>query len=125
MLEKIKKFGWGYILIGALLLAIGICFISIQDAYETLAIVTGAILTAAGIGFGIYTLMDKRRGVKFAIKLAIAIAALICGIVTMIVKQNAVIVIANILCLLLIMDGSLSCSFPSFPAVPHTTAGGL
>lgn len=106
MLEKIKNFGWGYILIGALLLAIGICFISIQDAYETLAIVTGAILTAAGIGFGIYTLMDKRRGVKFAIKLAIAIAALICGIVTMIVKQNAVIVIANILCLLLIMDGS-------------------
>ena len=106
MLKKLKNFGWGYILIGALLLAIGICFISIQDAYETLAIVTGAILTAAGIGFGIYTLMDKRRGVKFAIKLAIAIAALICGIVTMIVKQNAVIVIANILCLLLIMDGS-------------------
>lgn len=106
MLKKLKNFGWGYILIGALLLAIGICFISIQDAYETLAIVTGAIMTVAGIGFGIYTLMDKKRGVKFAIKLAIAIAALICGIVTMFVKQNAVVVIANILCLLLIMDGS-------------------
>lgn len=106
MLKKIKDFGWGYILIGVLLIAIGICFISIQDAYETLAIVTGAILSAAGIGFGIHTLMDKKRGVKFAIKLAIAIAALICGVVTMLVKQNAIEVIANILCLLLIVDGS-------------------
>ena len=106
MLKKIKDFGWGYILIGVLLIAIGICFISIQDAYETLAIVTGAILSAAGIGFGIHTLMDKKRGVKFAIKLTIAIAALICGVVTMLVKQNAIEVIANILCLLLIVDGS-------------------
>ena len=106
MLKKIKDFGWGYILIGVLLIAIGICFISIQDAYETLAIVTGAILSAAGIGFGIHTLMDKKRGVKFAIKLTIAIAALICGVVTMFVKQNAIEVIANILCLLLIVDGS-------------------
>ena len=106
MLKKIKDFGWGYILIGVLLIAIGSCFISIQDAYETLAIVTGAILSAAGIGFGIHTLMDKKRGVKFAIKLTIAIAALICGVVTMLVKQNAIEVIANILCLLIIVDGS-------------------
>ena len=106
MLKKLKGFGWGYILIGLLLIAIGICFICIQDAYETLAIVTGAILSVAGIGFGIYTLMDKGRGVKFALKLSVAIAALICGVVTMCVKQNAIEVIANILCLLLIVDGS-------------------
>ena len=83
MLKKLKGFGWGYILIGLLLIAIGVCFISIQDAYETLAIVTGAIITVAGIGFGIYALMDKRRGVKFAIRLSVAVAALICGVVTM------------------------------------------
>ena len=106
MLKKLKGFGWGYILIGLLLIAIGVCFISIQDAYETLAIVTGAIITVAGIGFGIYALMDKRRGVKFAIRLSVAVAALICGVVTMCVRQNAIEVIANILCLLLIVDGS-------------------
>lgn len=106
MLKKLKNFGWGYILIGVLLIAIGVCFISIQDAYETLALVTGAIITVTGIGFGIYTLMDKKRGVKFTIKLSIAVAALICGVVTMCVKQNAIDVIANILCLLLIVDGS-------------------
>ncbi len=106
MLEKIKKFGWGYLLIGALLIAMGVSFISAQDAYETLAIIMGCILTAAGIGFSVYTLLDKGRGLKFGVRISIGVIAIVCGIVTMIVRSNAIEVIANILFLLLIIDGA-------------------
>ena len=106
MLEKLKKFGWGYILIGAILIAIGVSLIASQDAYETLAIIIGCILTVVGIGFIIYTMLDRRRNVKFALKLSIGVIAVICGIVTMIARSNAITVIVNVLCLLLIVDSA-------------------
>ncbi len=106
MLKKLKKFGWGYLVIGAILIAIGVSFISAQDAYETLAIIMGCILAAVGIGFSVYTLMDKNRGVRFALRLSVGVSAIICGIVTIIAKGGAIEVIANILFLLLIIDGA-------------------
>lgn len=106
MLERIKKFGWGYLLIGGLLITIGVSFISAQDAYETLAIIMGCILAAVGIGFSIYALLDKGRGIRFALRLSVGLSAIVCGIITMIARGGAIEVIANILFLLLIIDGA-------------------
>ena len=106
MFEKIKKFGWGYLFIGALLITVGVLFISAQDAYETMAIIMGCILAAVGIGFIVYTLLDGNRGLKFGIRMSVSVIAIICGIVTMVVRSNAIAVIANILFLFLIIDGA-------------------
>ena len=106
MFEKIKKFGWGYLFIGALLITVGVLFISAQDAYETMAIIMGCILAAVGIGFIVYTLLDGNRGLKFGVRMSVSVIAIICGIVTMVVRSNAIAVIANILFLFLIIDGA-------------------
>ncbi len=106
MLEKIKKFSWGYVLIGVLLLAVGICFISMQDAFTALAIAMGIILAVVGIGFLVNAFVCKGRGVVFGLKIAFAVIAIVCGIVTALTRDSAILVIANIFFLLLIIDGA-------------------
>lgn len=106
MLEKLKKFSWGYVLIGAIALAVGICFISFQDAYTALAIAMGIILALVGIGFLVSAFVDKSRGVIFGLKIAFGAICIICGIVTAFTQDKAILVIANIIFLLLIIDGA-------------------
>ena len=106
MLKKLKDFGWGYILLGAVLAAVGICFIAFNNAFSVLAICLGIILAVFGILFGVVTLTGVGRGVAFALKIALAVSCLICGTVTAIVREPAISVITDIFCLLLIVDGS-------------------
>ena len=106
MLKKIKSFNWGYILIGALLVAIGVCFIAFQDAFSALAITMGIILAIVGIGFLVNALIDKKRNVIFGLKIVLAAICIICGTVTAITQDSAILVIANIFFLLLIVDGA-------------------
>ena len=44
MLKKMKEFSWGYAIIAALLIALGVCFIAFGDAMTVLAISVGAII---------------------------------------------------------------------------------
>ena len=103
---KTVKFGWGYILIGVMLLLIGICFISFNNALNVLAISIGVLLALFGIFFGAITLSKTDRSATFAFKIALAIMCIICGTVTAILQDGAVMIIANIFCLLLIVDGA-------------------
>ena len=106
MLEKIKKFGWGYILIAVFLIAVGACFISFSNVLDILAISIGIILIVYSIIFGIATLARRGRGAVFAIKIALTVIFLVAGTVTVIFGDSAVTVIADIFCLLLILDGA-------------------
>ena len=106
MPEKLKSFSWGYILIGVLLSAVGILFISFQEAYGALAIAMGIILALAGIGLLVAAFVKKERDFKFALKIIISVIAIVCGIVTMITQEGAISVIANVFFLLLIIDGA-------------------
>ena len=106
MLERLKKFSWGYVLIGVLLLAVGICFISMQDAFTTLAITMGIILAVVGIGFLVNAFVCKGRGVLFGLKIAFSVICIVCGVVTALTQDSAILVIANIFFLLLIIDGA-------------------
>ena len=105
MIER-TKFGWGYIFLGALLSLIGICFISFNNSLNTLAICCGVILIVFGVFSGALTLASRDRGLLFGLKIALSVIFIICGTITAIVQTSAVEIIANVFCLLLIIDGS-------------------
>ena len=107
MLEKLKKFKWGYILIALLIAAAGVCFIAFRETLSTIALVMGIILMAFGVVFAVVTLADKKRSVGFAFKIAFSVIALSCGIITVVVhKSDAVEWLVALFGLLLIIDGS-------------------
>ena len=106
MLEKLKKFGWGLLIIGITLIGIGISFIVFSNALTALAIAVGITLTVFGILLAVFTLRESGRGIKFFIKMALSIAAIIGGIITLIMRTEAIGVITDICCLLLMIDGA-------------------
>ena len=106
MLEKLKKFGWGLLIIGITLIGIGISFIVFSNALTALAIAVGITLTVFGILLAVFTLRDTKRGISFFIKMALSIAAIIGGIITLIMRTEAIGVITDICCLLLMIDGA-------------------
>ena len=106
MLEKLKKFDWGYLAIGIALIGIGIAFITFAEALVALAVTVGITLSLYGILLGVVTLTNKDRSLKFALKIAMAIVSIIGGVVTFVMQNEAIGVITDICCLLLIVDGA-------------------
>lgn len=106
MLSRLREFPFGYILIAVTVGAIGGCFIAFQSAFQILAISIGIILALYGILFGVAALVKPRRGVGFALKLGVSVICIVCGIVTAVMQDGAVMLIKDIFCLLLIVDGA-------------------
>lgn len=106
MLEKLKSFGWGYILIAILLSLVGVSFVAFGNMLATLAVVIGIVLIIFGIVFGVLTLTRDSRGPIFALKVTFAVLAIVAGTVTAVLNDAAITVIADVLCLFLIVDGS-------------------
>lgn len=107
MLQKLKEFKWGYIILTILIAAAGVCFIAFRETLSTIALIMGILLTLVGVVFGVLTIAEKRRGVGFALKIVFAVIALSCGIVTIIVHQGeAVEWLVALFGLLLVVDGS-------------------
>ena len=69
MLERIKNIKWGYVVIGLLLCAIGICFIAFNNSLTWLAITIGIILAVFGTVFGVLNIASKKRDFSFAVKI--------------------------------------------------------
>lgn len=106
MLSKIKSFGWGYVILGAILCAIGVCFLAFNNTYTVLAIVIGILTAVCGIGVFVAAMIKKERGIAFALKMVVAICCLVSGTVTAITQSQSIIIIANIFFLLLLIDGA-------------------
>lgn len=106
MLKRIKNIPWGYIVVAALTIAIGVLFVAFNNTFTVLAITIGAILAISGIAFGVIALLDKKRGLGFALRVVLSVIMLVGGITTMIANDAAVLVIADVFCLLLIVDAS-------------------
>ncbi len=106
MLEKLKSFKWGYIIIAFVLAAIGVCFISFTDALKALAITIGVMLCVFAVFFAILAIADKNRGVGFAFKIFFAVMSLIAGLVTAIFNTNTIEIIVAVFALVLIIDSS-------------------
>ena len=106
MLKSLKRFGWGYILLFLLLLAVGICLISFHQALSDVALAIGIILLVFGIVFAVLTMADKRRGIRFALRMILALSAIIGGAVTLTFRTEAAGTLVSFLALFLIVDGS-------------------
>ena len=106
MLDKLKKFMWGYPILAIILAAAGVCLISLTDSLKYLAITIGAILTAVGIVFAIIVIASKNRDVSFAFKVIFGSICIICGIITMIFNERSVEILISVFSLLLIVDAS-------------------
>ena len=106
MLEKLKKFDWGYILISLTLAAIGVCLIAMNNALKAMAITMGCIVIVGGIVFGVLAIVDKRRSFAFAFKIFFAVACLVAGVLTLIFNEGAADLIIAALALVLIIDAS-------------------
>lgn len=106
MLEKLKNFDWGYILVSVALGVLGVCLIALNNTLKAMAITVGCIVIAGGIALGILALVDKRRSIGFALKIFFAASCLIAGILTLIFNEGAAEVIIAVLALLLIIDAS-------------------
>ena len=106
MLEKLKRFNWGYILVFLALTAVGICLIAMSNALKVMAITVGCIVIAGAIALGVLALLDKRRSIGFAFKVFFAASCLIAGMLTLIFNEGAADIIIAVLALLLIIDAS-------------------
>lgn len=106
MLEKLKKFDWGYILVFLVLTAMGVCLIAMSDALKVMAITIGCIVIVGGIVLGVLAIVDKRRSIGFAFKVFFSVSCLVAGILTLIFNEDAADVIIAVLALLLIVDAS-------------------
>ena len=63
MLERLKKFAWGYVILALVIIGIGVCFIAFSDMLAALAIAVGVTLAVFGIIFGVLTLARKDRSI--------------------------------------------------------------
>ena len=104
-MENKQRFG-GYLLIATVLLAIGVVFIVFKESLKVLALSVGILLSVFAIVYGILAVASKNRGFAFAVKIAISIIALASGVVTAILNEKAVEIMAALFALLLIVDGS-------------------
>jgi uncharacterized membrane protein HdeD (DUF308 family) len=106
MLEKIKSFGWGYVLIFIILSAIGIAFIAFRELLTALAIAIGIILIFAAAALAVSAIANRNRGVSFSLKIFFAVCVLIAGAVCVIFNAKAASVIVSLISLVLIIDSS-------------------
>ncbi len=106
MFKRLREFSWGYILIGILTVLVGVAFISFSESLSILARVIGITLAVFGIIFGTLAFVDKKRSLAFGFKIAMAVIFLACGITTAVLAEDAMRIIADVFCLLLIVDGA-------------------
>lgn len=103
--SKSKISVWGYILLFLVLGALGIAFLTLK-VLEALAITIGVLLAVFGVVFAIITVASKNRGAGFVVKIIFAAICITCGIVTALLKEDAVKILFFIFCLLLTVDGA-------------------
>jgi len=106
MKEKLKNFRWGYVILFAILTAIGILSFIFREMLVYIVLAVGIIITLFGIGYGIYTLASKNRGPRFAFGIVITVCAIVSGVLTIIFCKNGIEVLTSILGLFFIIDGS-------------------
>lgn len=114
LLQKLREFRWGYLLLSLLLTGLGICFIvgrprgeeAGSTTLQVMAIAIGILTVLYAAVFAFFTLQARRRSVAFGLKLAFAIVVLIAGLVALIFRDATVSVILNVLSLVLVVDGS-------------------
>ncbi len=87
-------------------MAVGVCFIAWHNTLNTLAIIIGALVAVYGIFLVVAALASTARGAAYTLKIIMGIASIVCGVITIFVRDGAMEIIASLICLFCIIDGS-------------------
>lgn len=110
MIRKLKAVKWGYLVIAAVSLLFGVLLVTFSNTLHYVALTVGCCLILLSIGLMIKLAVMKRRGFAFGLGIVMAVMALICGVVTVVLHQEAGKTVADVLCLVMLVDGSLKLS---------------
>ncbi len=107
LINSLKRFKWGYLIISILLCAVGLCFIIYPtQSLKTTSFIIGGVALTAGVVQIVKILADRHRGFGFAISIIIAITTIICATIAFLFPSVVIKVYPMIIGLMIVIDGS-------------------
>ena len=107
IINSIKNFRWGYLLISIILCCVGICFIifPIESLRTVSYVIAGSALFFGTVQI-IALLANRQRGVPFAFTVIFSVLTVICGAVGLAIPDQVSKIYPMFIGLLMIIDGS-------------------
>lgn len=103
-----RKFASGYLLIALALILIGVCFIAFNsNSMEIFGYVAGGITLVAALVFVLINWLKGDRGFMFAVKAALGVAGVLCGIAIMLRGKTMMEYVFSVFAVLIMIDASL------------------
>ena len=81
MPERMKQLKWRYMLLGAIVAIVGVCFLLFASSAAAITIIIGIFLMLMGLAIGALSIIQRKRDFIFWIRLSFAIILLICLII--------------------------------------------
>lgn len=107
IIEKIKCFRWGYVLIAFVSAVISACFLIFNNAsLNALAVSIGIAVILGAIVLAFFALASTARGFSFGTKIVFSVAMLVAGLVAIIARDTTVNEMIGIFSLVMIIDGT-------------------
>lgn len=110
MLEKIKSLPLGYLIYGAVLLILGLCFLIFSGSPVALTVIIGLLIAAFGGAIMAISILKLQRGRDFVLKIIFASLCIAVGILTVILNDKAYSAVLWISCIATITDASFKLS---------------
>lgn len=98
---------WTSVPFGIVLTLVGICFIAFSSIIEYLALAVGIFVIVGATVLATVTLIGKRSGALFVLKLIFSVFTLAAGIITIVFKDNTAAIICIVLAGAVAVDGSI------------------
>lgn len=106
MLEKIKNLPLGYLIYGAVLLILGLCFLIFSGSPVALTVIIGLLLLLLGGAIMAISISKLQRGRAFVLKIVFASICIAVGILTIIINDKAYASLLWISCIAIVTDGA-------------------
>lgn len=98
---------WTPVPFGIALTVVGICFIAFSSIIEYLALAVGIFVIVGATVLATVTLIGKRSGALFVLKLIFSVFTLAAGIITIVFKDKTAAIICIVLAGAVAVDGSI------------------
>lgn len=106
MFEKIKNTRWEYLILGAIIFVIGLCFLFFPTSLVALTVTVGIILALCGVAIASLCVLSKKRDFAFAIRVSLAAVLFVGGVLVAAFNKSSLEILISAICLLLIVDAS-------------------
>lgn len=118
---KKKGFPLAYLLFAVSFIVLGLCFIIFSSqAISVMCYLLGGFTLLAAAFNAVVALTDKRRGVKFWLRMVLCLFAILCGVVVIVSKETALEYIVAAAAFLVVIDVSFKLqTVVRTKSVPH------